>query len=356
MITKKYKRGKIAPVNLFFLCFISRVIISLTYVQSVISTKMSSDIVFSLLLTAALSLVLALPAVFAVRLHKNPFSDKYVSIFYMLYFLFVAVVNIMRFSYFASSILNVHTPAVYFSLIIGLCAVYGASRKIEALSRLGSVIFVLLCASILLILVCTGNNFSYLNFYPLFQKSTTSILNDAAILACNASEIPLYLCLAEKVNGKSEKPFLFGILAAVLAIAGVFAMVVGVMGDYTYYQPFPVYTLAGLAKLGDSMRLDSLFTAVWIFCIFLKASLFLYAATQCLEKSAFHPNKKYTLPVCGVILGAGILLGSVFYESFFSIYAKIMVCTLFAVSAVVLPVLFLIFKKKDLGEDLLEKF
>lgn len=356
MPTRNYKKGKIAPINLFFFCFVSRMIISLTYVQSVISTNISSDIAFTLLITAVLSVLFALPALLAVRAHKNPLGDKYICVFYALYFVFVATVNTMRFSYFASSILNVHTPAVYFSLIIGACAVYGASRKIEALSRLGSVIFALLVLSLVLILACTAPDFSYLNFFPLFQKSTADIFQDALLLACNASEIPLYLCLAGKVNGKSGKPFVFGILTAVLAIAAVFAMAVGVMGDYAYYQPFPVYTLAGLAKLGGSMRLDSMFTAVWIFCLFLKAAVFLYAAAHCLQCSALHTSKKRALPASAVILGAFIIVGSVFYESFFSEYAKIMVCALFAVSAVVLPILFLIFRKKDLGEDLLEKF
>ena len=179
MPTRNYKKGKIAPINLFFFCFVSRMIISLTYVQSVISTNMSSDIAFSLLITAVLSVLFALPALLAVRAHKNPLGDKYICVFYALYFVFVATVNTMRFSYFASSILNVHTPAVYFSLIIGACAVYGASRKIEALSRLGSVIFALLVLSLVLILACTAPDFSYLNFFPLFQKSTAGILQDA---------------------------------------------------------------------------------------------------------------------------------------------------------------------------------
>lgn len=351
-----YKRGKIAPVNLFLLCFISRMIISLTYVQSILSAKMSSDIVFSLLIAAALSVVLALPAVFAVRAHKNPASDRYGAVFYALYFLFVAAVNIMRFSYFASSILNVRTPAVYFSLIIGACAVYGAARRIEAVSRFGSVVFVLLAGSLLLILACTAHDFSVWNFFPLFQKDGRTVFSDALVLTCNASEIPLYLCLAGKINGKTQKPFLLAIAAAVLTITAVFAAVVGVMGDYAYFQPFPVYTLAGLAKIGGSMRLDSLFTAVWIFCVFIKAALFLYAASETLQKSALPLQKKHALPVCGAVLGVCIVLGSVFYESFFSQYAKYMVCGLFAVSGVVLPVLFLLFGKKDKGEELLEKF
>lgn len=356
MATKKYEKGKIAPIHLFFLCFVSRMIISLTYVQSILSTKMGSDIVFSLLLTALLSVLLALPALLAVRRQKNPLASPYAALFYALYFVFVAAINIMRFSYFSSSILNVHTPAVYFSLIIGACALYGAARRIEALARLGSVIFMLLGLSLVLILACTAADFSGLNFFPLLQKGTAGIWQDALLLACNASEIPLYLCLAGKVNGKSEKPFLFGILAAVLTITAVFAAAVGVMGDYAYYQPFPIYTLAGLAKLGDSMRLDSLFTAVWIFCLFLKAAVFLYAAGHCLQRSALRVPQKLALPAGGAVLGACIILGSVFYESFFSAGAKWLVCTLFAVAAVVLPVLFLLFKKKDFGEDRLEKF
>lgn len=351
---KMYEKGKIAPINLFILLFVSRTIIGLTYIQSVINTKMTSDLIFSILISLFLTILIMLPIFFCVKQNKNLLDNKFMSVFYSFYFIFAAMVNIMRFSYFASGVLNLETPPVIFSVIIILCIVYGASREIEAISRWGSIVCVILLFSITVILSVNISEFSFNNFLPFFKENRVNILKDAFILSCNASEIPLYLFLSKKVNGKTEKPFFYSVIFAVLTIFIVYFTAIGTLGDYAYHQPFPIYSLSEITKVSQSSRLDVLFISAWIFCIFLKASLYLYSSYDCLKNSFEKLNKKQAVAVSSLTLLALTVFVSVLYESVFSSVSKLVVCLLFLTASVVLPTVYFVLNRKK-GANKIEK-
>ncbi len=153
------KRDKIAPISIFFLLFISRIVVSLTNVQSVTSGLMKTDILISILVSMVLVLLFSLPAVMCVIKHKNPFDVKWLGFFYSLYFIFLAGINISRFSYFASTTLNPDSQAWVFSVIVSVCAFYGEYLGIEGLSRFYDFAFVLLAIAILIALVFNVQNF-----------------------------------------------------------------------------------------------------------------------------------------------------------------------------------------------------
>lgn len=349
-----YEKGKIAPINLFILLFVSRTIIGLTYIQSVIYTKMTSDLIFSILISFVITAFVMLPVFFCVRKNINPLENKFISVFYSFYFVFAAMVNIMRFSYFASGVLNLETPPVIFSVIIIFCTVYGSMRGIEAISRWGSIVCVILIFSIIVILGFNLSDFSFNNFLPFFKESRINIFKDAFLLSCNASEIPLYLFLSKKVNGKTEKPFFSSVIFAVLIIFIVYFTAIGTLGDYAYHQPFPIYSLSEITKVSQSSRLDVLFISTWIFCIFLKASLYLYSSFECLRKSFEKLKRKQAVFCSSLILILLTVFVSVLYESVFSSVSKLAVCLMFVTASLIIPIAYFVFNRRK-GVNHIEK-
>lgn len=344
------KRDKIAPISIFFLLFISRIVVSLTNVQSVTSGLMKTDILISILVSMVLVLLFSLPAVMCVIKHKNPFDVKWLGFFYSLYFIFLAGINISRFSYFSSTTLNPDSQAWVFSVIVAVCAFYGAYLGIEGLSRFSAFAFVLLAIAILIALVFNVQNFELINLYPIVTNSTDAIIKNIVFMTSNSTEIIMFLCLSKKVNGRAVKPFVWSVIASFLTMLVLFLFVIAVMGNAASLQAFPLYTLFQIAKFGLFERIDILFISFWIFGIFIKAVMLIYCSGI-----SFSPLKKSTKCVISSVLAlaAAIVLTELVQVSSIS---PIVYAVLFSLFCVVIPLLTIIFKKRNLGDELVEKF
>lgn len=344
------KRDKIAPISIFFLFYISRIVISLTNVQSVSMGMMKTDILISVLASMGITLIMALPAIYCYRKHKNPFDVKWVSFFYAIYFIYLAGVNISRFSYFASTTLNPDSRAWMFSAIIAACALYGAYLGIEGLSRFSAFGCTLLAGSILVALFCSLKNYQEINLYPVIVNDNEGILKNILLMTGNSSEIALFLCLSKKVNGKAVRPFVWSVIASFFTMFILFLFTVAVMGDAATLQAFPVYTLFQLSKIGIFERIDVLYISCWIFGIFIKSVLLVYCASI-----SFRPMKKSTKCIISSVLAfAAAMCLTEFVE--INTVPLVIYAVPFFVFCVVIPILTLIFKKRNYGDELVEKF
>ena len=134
------KRNKISPLSLFYILFICRIVVSLTSVHSVSTTEINSQALISFVIAMVMTVVFSLPAVFCYKMNKNPIDIKWVSKLYYVYFIFIAAVSVSRFSYFASTTLNPETQGWLFALIVCVCAFYGTTLGVEALSRFSALV------------------------------------------------------------------------------------------------------------------------------------------------------------------------------------------------------------------------
>lgn len=344
------KRNKIAPISMFFLLYISRIVISLTNIHSITTGLMKTDILISVLSAMGITLMMALPAIYCYRKHKNPFDVKWVGFFYSIYFIYLAGVNISRFSYFASTTLNPDSRAWMFSAVIAVCALYGACLGIEGLARFSAFGFVLLAGSILVALFCNFKNYQEINLYPVIENNGDGILKNILLITGNSSEIALFLCLSKKVNGRAVKPYVWSVITAFFTIFMLMLFAVGVMGDAAALNTFPIYTLFQLSKIGLFERMDVLYISFWIFGIFIKSVLFIYCAGI-----AFKPMKNSTKCVIAAVLSFAV---ACCFNEFAQIsnVSTIVYVAPFAVFCVIIPILTLIFKKRNYGDELVEKF
>lgn len=344
------KRDKIAPISIFFLLFISRIVVSLTNVQSVTTGLMQTDILISVLVSMGLTLIFSLPAIYCCKKHKNPFDVKWVGFFYSLYFIYLAGVNISRFSYFASTTINPDSPGWIYSVVVAVCAFYGAYLGIEALSRFSAFAFLLLIGSILVALFCNIKNYQEINLYPVITNNTEDILKNIIFMTSSSSEMVIFLCLTKKVNGRAVKPYVWAVIATFFTIFLLLLFVVAIMGDAASLQAFPLYTMFQLAKIGLFERIDVLYISFWIFGVFIKAVLLVYCAGI-----AFKPMKKNTKNILSAIFTLAVSVSLTELVQINNI-SPVVYAIPFSVFCVIIPVLTLIFKKRNFGDELVEKF
>ena len=344
------KRDKIAPVSIFFLFYISRIVVSMTTVQSTSVSLMNTDFLIIVLASMGATLLLSLPAIYCYKKHKNPFDIKWVGFFYSLYFIFIAGINISRFSYFASTTLNPNSQAWMFSIIVAACAFYGAYLGIEGLSRFSAFGFSLLVASILAALILNLQNYQEINLYPVIRNSNDEMINNILTMTGNSTELALFLCLSKKVNGRAVKPYVWSLIASFFSLFVLVLFVNAVMGDAASLQVFPIYTLFQYAKIGLFERIDVLYISFWIFGIFTKSVLLIYCSGI-----AFRPMKKSTK--CVISASLAFIVSLIFTELVqVNTLPQIVNFAPFAVFGVIIPLLALIFKKRNYGDELVEKF
>ncbi|MCC8073016.1 MAG: spore germination protein [Clostridiales bacterium] len=345
------KKNKIAPISIFYLLYISRMVVTLTDIQSLSIGSVSTDVLISLVLSLGITVLLSLPAIFCCRFNKNPFDVKWVGFFYSLYFAFLAGVNISRFSYFASTTLNPDSKPFIFALIIAVCAFYSACFGVEAIARFSSFAFILLILAVLAVFACNIKSFDEINLYPVIQSDRSDIIKKAFIFSSNTSEAAVFLCLNKKVNGNAIRPFVRAISAAYLTIFVLVLFVMGVLGAGASLQTFPIYTLFEMSKIGNYERLDVLHISFWILGVFLKSVLLTYCSAISVktERKIKHSYKCLVSIVFTFALSL-YLTQSTVYET---VLPNIIMLP-FLIFCVIIPICTLIFKKRNLGDELVE--
>lgn len=344
------KKDKIAPVSIFFMLYISRIVVSLTNIQSVTTGIMSTDVLLSVLMSMAFTLILSLPALYCYKKNKNPFSIKWVSFFYGIYFVFLAGVNISRFAYFASTTLNPDINAWMFCVLIALCGFYGAFLGIEGIGRFSAFAFFLLVLAVMAVVLFSIKGYDEINLYPVIRNSTNSILKNTLYMTSNSFEMIVLLCLKNKINTAAVKPYIFSVIASFFTLFVLLLMVNGVMGDGASLQTFPLFSLFQLAKTGIFERLDILHISFWILGIFVKSVILIYCSSLCVKP---FKNKSKCLVSAVLSMITAIVFSNLVRLNDLSLAVTFVP---FGIFCVVIPVLTLAFKKRNYGDELIEKF
>lgn len=346
----KAKRGKISPVQLFFILLVSRLVVTLTYVQTVSVGRFSSDLLLSIAFAFLFTMLLSMPVYLCIIKNKNPLSVKWIAVLYALYFVYSAAVNISRFSYFASSRLNPESSMVFFIIIIAAAACYAAAMGIESLGRFGVFCGAVLVIAVLVVAVFNIHNIDVINFYPVFGNSRSEIFENSAVFTANSIEPALLLMLSGRVNGKKAKPLFFGIAAAFATIFLLIFLCIGVMGSAASLQAYPIFTLFQMASIGSFSRLDMFHTAFWVFALFLKCSVLIYAASSAVTKFT-HRTKCIAV---ALITGAAAVIMTEVIGTGMAAFTKILSIATFILFVVAVPFIYLFIGKKK-EEILIEK-
>lgn len=337
------KRGMIPPYALFCLFFVSRIVVTLTYVQGVSIGVFNTDILLSIALSLVLLIVLSLPAYYCVIKGKNPLDNRFLSVLYSLYFCYYTAITISRFAYFASSRMNTELSMVVVIILVIIATCYGAYLGIESIGRFGFLCAIMLGVTLVAVIGLNIHNIQLTNFYPLSQNTPQDIIKNAFLFSSN-SVAPVYLlALKSRVNGKIKASYFGAIITVYCAMLLLILFCCGVMGSAGTLQSYPIYTLFQLASIGTFARLDMLHTAFWILAVLLKCSLLIYCASVSVKKYSHTAKCLVFAVLTGVV---AIILDEVVGTAIVT-PAKIISVVLFCLFALMFPVLSLVFKRRD---------
>lgn len=334
-MTTKAKRSKIAPYQLFFIIFVSRIVVTLTYIQTVSVGKLGTDFLFSVGVSYLVVMLASLPIVICVKRGINPFKNTIISMLYSLYFIWISGVNISRFSYFASSRLNTDSTMIFFAVIIALAVCYCAYLGIEGISRFGAFCGLILIFTVLVVAIFNVHNLKMLNYYPIYTNSTLDVIQNGFVMASNSAEPVVLFALSSKVNGNKIKPYFIGVSLAYLVVFILIFYVIGVMGAGASLQSYPVFTLFQLASFGSMSRLDMLHISFWVLALLLKCSVLCYCATISVKRLNHGIKSIIVSALTGVV---GILVTELLSMNSSGI-TKYISLGIFALFTVIIPLL-----------------
>lgn len=360
-ILTDYKKNMIAPLNLFLLLFVSRTLIGFTVSSAVLKSSYTFDLVFSTLLGLVMACLVSIPAVMLINSGRNLFDNKIISALYGIYFIYSGAINISKFALFSSTELNQNAKMLFFAGFMILACTYAATLGAEAISRFGSMVFFITLAGIFGVMIAGAGEFSTLDLFPLFQNDKNAFIKNILFSLTSTNEIVLLLALSPRVNGKVVKPFYSALVLSYVAGIALIAFAIGVLGDTASLSAYPLFEVSQISKLNTGERLEAVFTAFWIFAVFLKISLFLYCALLSFEKTEilnikklralgknYKQNTAYCV-ACGVIMflvSWGILYGTAFEKA-----ESMLVYIPFVIFAFIIPLGGLLFGRRKKFEN-----
>ena len=180
MTKNKFKREAAPPVSLFFIVFVSRLLVGFTASSAVLGTEYSADIAISTAAAAVAALCLSCAVIKMLENGKNVVDNAVLRRLYGLFYLFSGALSISKFALFSSA--ELHQEARTFVLgafMIAACT-YAASLGFEAISRFSALVFVLTVIGVFGIAAASANKFESINLFPFMQNDSAAVLKNAA--------------------------------------------------------------------------------------------------------------------------------------------------------------------------------
>lgn len=305
------RETKIGAGQLFALLYLCRMLTTVTFSPLLGDGLLKGDFTLNIVFALIFILVLCVPSALFYKRFPNdtPVSvtgkkmSRVLSAFYILFFIFTASVSVSRFYIFLTSVIYPEKKMGFFLVIAVLVCAYCAYLGIEALSR-GNVI--LLCITVLgvaAIFFTVTQRMDIYNFEPLFFYPLKNSVKSGFFAAARTVELSVFLFLAHRTNGKIKRGFIVSFFLFAAGLFTHFIFLNGVSGEFAKTQLFPSYALAVIAKFPFFERLDAVITAVWIFSILIKCSVFIFISREQLNGFSFM-NNKISLGLCFVTVSA----------------------------------------------------
>lgn len=353
---------QISPAQLYSIFFVSRILVTLTYIPTLNEVVLSSDLLVQTLLYPLGMLVSVLPLyalykarpdwdLFDCAYRISPVLSKVLAVLYALFFLFTALLSVTRFDLFATSRLFPDSDFTIFLLIIILIGCAAAGFGLEALGRLSGLVVLLVCITLGFVVAVLLPRFEPLNFTPLFYDGLAPTLRGAATFLAGTAETAALAVIAPRVRGKLEKGFVKWTLWLTLAMGLLFFCAISVLGAFFDTQLFPFHSLAVLAEFSVLQRLDAFHTGVWILCLFIKLAFFTLLTVTCLRKAFGKKLKKTYIAGCIVVLSIAAVIISGDFERFAAIARPEIMMVLFAIFVVLIPLCLLPAVKKQVRRE-----
>ncbi len=347
------RETKIGSGQLFALLYLCRMLTTVTFSPLLGDGLLNGDFTLNIVFALIFILVFCIPSVLFFKQFPNdtPVSvtgkkmSRVLSAFYIFFFIFAASVSVSRFYIFLTSDIYPEKKMGFFLVIAVLVCAYCAYLGIEALSR-GNVILV--CITVLgvaAIFFSVTQRIDVYNFEPIFFYPLNNSVKSGLFAAARTVELSVFLFLASKTNGRIKRGFIVSFFLFAVSLFTLFFFLNGVSGEFAKTQLFPFYSLAVIAKFPFFERLDAVITAVWIFSILIKCSVFIFISHEQLNRFSFMNNKR-SLVFCFIIVSSLSLVFSYNLGIHKAVSSPYIFISLTAIGSVMIPLVEVIKTKR----------
>lgn len=320
------KRSQISAGQFAVILLVSRLVASMAFAPGTTQLTSGSDFFVSILMNAVGLIVLFLPTWWFNRHTHASGTLEYsyilfgkggigIALLYMVFSLYILVVNAVQFIHFVSTSLSPDMPVWILCILVIAAGFWSTFYGLEAIGRGASVIAVVVVLSVLIAAISLIPEFKWLYFPPLFYNGVKPVMVGFLEEIPRTVEMAVIGILLPYIKGSATKSFFIwnGVLCAVMLI--IQATIVGVLGDFGGMVAFPYHTVITAAKTAVLERLDVVTTSVWVAALFVKIALFALVFVDCGGRVFGYTRKPYCALVGSVLsIGLGLWLGNKAYQ------------------------------------------
>ncbi len=309
-------RYKISISQLFFMLFVSRLVLSLTYLVGSNERVMGSDYLFVVVFQLVTNLLLAIPAFLMMKQYpgQNVIEASQtawgkggmaMAVVYGLFFLLECIHSVGDFGFFASTTMTSNLSSFWFSVLVLVAAAYAATLGLEALARTSVILAVIIFLSVLYVILSVTPAVDPLSMRPFFEAKASQFAKGIFQSISQNPELVFLLMLVPFAKGKAKKGFVVWNIITVVSILSIDTIGRLALGNVYYTTTFPFYTTATVTATGMAQRSDALTAAIWAGGAFVKVALMLCLLALALER-IFHGKYRKTIIWGGAALVAVI--------------------------------------------------
>lgn len=345
-------KDRVTPSQFFSLLYLSVLSGIFMYISDRRVSVAQTDSILRPIIFAVVSLAVFIPMLCLMKKYgllsdskRNEIlkskAFKLVSVVYGIIYFIDALITSARFDLFVSSELFPGRDMTFF--LVGLIVVccFLSRLGLGGLSR-ASVIFVMIVAFATAFAGATLlQEVDFLNFTPAFENGKADFMKDSLFFSVQASEIGAIPIIASNIKGNLKKHYVVWSILSAVSFSFVLFFVVGTLGAFADTQLFPTYAAVSLAEFGLFERLDALETAIWILCIVVKLTFFIYiiARTFSFSFERVERNSALFSGIVGVIISFAIVFISGNIERFSFISSTVIAVCVYVIPVIILPIL-----------------
>lgn len=286
------EKGIISVQQLIFL--IIGLLQASTLTISFLSAIAKQDIWWIAILSGMLTFLLMLIYVSIINKYKGKsiieindlvygkYMGKLISINYIVYFIFIVIVNLRYIADFFTTYLFSNTDILVFVLITDILCAYAVQKGIEVIARIAPIIAIL---TFIIFFIIVGLNFKQIkisHFLPMFQIKLMDFIQSLNIMICIPfAEIFVFTMIFGCTNhmDKVKKATIIGTITGFIYALLVIFRNLTILGNIGGLDLAPSYQIAKLIDIGDIItRVEILIGLILMFVMFLKTSIFYYAS------------------------------------------------------------------------------
>jgi spore germination protein KB len=297
--------GKISNAQLVFIILLIRIVPSLQHLPQVSEPPANQDVWISILLSAAYSFIIVIPALYLSK--KEGFGSqglystakdslgsiagKLVITLYILFFLYESVILVLSMSDFAFFVLLSAAPEYITALLFLITGAYLSIKGVETISRLTVIVIPVLILLILILVGVEASNMEFSRLLPVLRASTPRDIHTGAVSgAANYTDIIAITLLASRVSDEASEKKIWRSFAIASVISTAIMVILAISVQTTFgivmsakYR-YPLYTFLKLADYHFFLQsIESVSVLLWVIGSCCRLALYVAFAAEGVE-------------------------------------------------------------------------